>query len=141
MRNSSNYFRKLRTKHEMVNSVLTRSKAHKKEEDVNLNQKADVKTIGTEFDFDDTLFEQTLDKTRNTRCQKRQEHLRIFADSTRKLKDEVCLDRTGLLEEQKKDVTLREAWKKAEDGESSSYVVLGDMLYHCEEWREGEKVF
>ena len=125
----------------MVNSVLTRSKARKEEEDVNLDQEADVKTIGMEFDFDDTLFEQTLDKTRKTRRQKRQERLRIFADSTRELKDEVPLDRTGLLEEQKKDVTLRKAWKKAEDGESSSYVVSGDVLYHCEEQREGEKMF
>ena len=86
------------------------------------------------------MFEQLLDKTRKTRCQKRQERLRIIFDSTRELKVKVSLDRTGLLKEQKKDVTLREACRKAEDEESSSYVVPGDPLYYCEEWREGEKM-
>ena len=34
------------------------------------------------------------------------------------------------------DVNLREAWRAAEDGESLSYVVSGDLL---EEQRKGEK--
>ena len=45
-----------------MNSVLTKSKARKEEEDVNLDQEADAETIVMEFDFDDTLFEQTRER-------------------------------------------------------------------------------
>ena len=121
---------------DLVHAVVTCNMLQKEQREQELDDEADLNELTTEFDFDDSLFEQYSEKqnrNKKTRREKRFERLQAFANSAQEIQDEVHLDRQGLAAEQKADDTLQKAWIEAQGDANPSYVVQDDLLYHVYE--------